>query len=67
VPLLARALAREGIHAPVTAALARLISGELPLDEWVALVRATVPPPARWGRRRERGAFVRALRALFRR
>ena len=25
---------------------ARLISGELPLDDWVALVRATVPPPA---------------------
>jgi glycerol-3-phosphate dehydrogenase (NAD(P)+) len=69
VPLLARALEREAIQAPVTAALARLISGELPLDEWVALVRATVPPPARWGRRRrrERGAFGRALRALFRR
>jgi len=52
VPLLARALERAGARAPVTAALARLISGELPLDEWVALVRATVPPPARWARRR---------------
>jgi glycerol-3-phosphate dehydrogenase (NAD(P)+) len=48
VPLLARALAAAGIDAPVTAALGRLIAGELPLDKWVALVRATVPPPARW-------------------
>ena len=48
VPLLARALAGGGIDAPVTAALARLIVGELPLDDWVALVRATVPPRPRW-------------------
>jgi glycerol-3-phosphate dehydrogenase (NAD(P)+) len=48
VPLLARALSRAGIEAPVTTALAKLISGELPLDDWVAVVRATVPPPARW-------------------
>jgi glycerol-3-phosphate dehydrogenase (NAD(P)+) len=48
VPLLARALARAGIEAPVTTGLAELIAGELPLDEWVALVRTTVPPPARW-------------------
>ena len=48
VPLLARALAAAGIDAPVTAALGRLIAGELPLEDWVALVRATVPPPARW-------------------
>jgi glycerol-3-phosphate dehydrogenase (NAD(P)+) len=48
VPLLASALTRSGAEAPVTAALGRLISGDLPLDEWVALVRATVPPPARW-------------------
>jgi glycerol-3-phosphate dehydrogenase (NAD(P)+) len=32
----------------VTTGLARLISGDLPLDDWVALVRTTVPPPARW-------------------
>lgn len=51
VPLLATALERAGVDAPVTTGLARLISGELPLDEWVALVRATVPPPARWRRR----------------
>ena len=58
VPLLALALARgaaqagerEGRPAPITTALGRLISGELPLPEWVALVRATVPPPARWRR-----------------
>jgi glycerol-3-phosphate dehydrogenase (NAD(P)+) len=48
VPLLARALARAGVEAPVTAALGRLIGGELPLEEWVAVVRTTVPPPARW-------------------
>jgi glycerol-3-phosphate dehydrogenase (NAD(P)+) len=48
VPLLARGLERAGIDAPVTSGLARLISAELPLDEWVALVRTTVPPPARW-------------------
>ena len=49
VPLLAHALERAQIEAPVTDALNRLISGELPLDDWVARVRATVPPPARFG------------------
>jgi glycerol-3-phosphate dehydrogenase (NAD(P)+) len=48
VPLLARALSAADIDAPISAALARLIGGELPLEQWVALVRATVPPPARW-------------------
>jgi glycerol-3-phosphate dehydrogenase (NAD(P)+) len=48
VPLLAFALGAAGVEAPVTRALARLIAGELPLDDWVALVRATVPPPARF-------------------
>ncbi len=52
VPLLARALGRAGVDAPVTAALCRLIEADLPLDDWVALVRTTVPPPARFGRRR---------------
>jgi glycerol-3-phosphate dehydrogenase (NAD(P)+) len=60
VPLLARALERAGVRAPITTALGRLISGELPLREWVALVRATVPPPARW-RRRPRPGFWRRL------
>jgi glycerol-3-phosphate dehydrogenase (NAD(P)+) len=67
VPLLARALGRAGIEAPVTEALTRLISAELPLDEWVALVRTTVPPP---GRARRRGWLRRLwerIRDLFRR
>jgi glycerol-3-phosphate dehydrogenase (NAD(P)+) len=64
VPLLARALERAGVGAPVTGALARLISGELPLDDWVALVRATVPPPARWRRRPQPGFWRRAWRRL---
>jgi glycerol-3-phosphate dehydrogenase (NAD(P)+) len=58
VPLLARALEHNGpesavgeSRAPITSALGQLISGELPLPEWVALVRTTVPPPARWRRR----------------
>ncbi len=66
VPLLALALERsgavqargDGSLAPITTALGRLIAGELPLQEWVALVRATVPPPARWrGRAGRSGAF----------
>jgi glycerol-3-phosphate dehydrogenase (NAD(P)+) len=48
-------------RAPITSALGRLISGELPLDDWVALVRATVPPPARW-RRPQPGFWRRAWR-----
>jgi glycerol-3-phosphate dehydrogenase (NAD(P)+) len=66
VPLLARALARGHIEAPVTAGLASLISGELPLDRWVALVRTTVPPPALWRRPVPRG-FWQRLRARLRR
>ena len=73
VPLLcARARARRR-RAPVTGALGRLISGELPLDEWVALVRATVPPPARWRgapagplQRCARGSRARGRRAAAR-
>jgi glycerol-3-phosphate dehydrogenase (NAD(P)+) len=59
VPLLARALESAGVGAPVTGALGRLIAGELPLDDWVALVRATVPPPARWRRRPQPGLWRR--------
>jgi glycerol-3-phosphate dehydrogenase (NAD(P)+) len=47
VPLLAHALTQAGIEAPVTGALARLIEGELPLEEWVGVVRTTIPPAAR--------------------
>jgi glycerol-3-phosphate dehydrogenase (NAD(P)+) len=60
VPLLAHALTAAGVSAPVTTALARLISGALPLEQWVALVRTTVPPPALW-RRRPRPGFWRRL------
>jgi glycerol-3-phosphate dehydrogenase (NAD(P)+) len=65
VPLLARALEHAQVGAPVTSALARLISGELPLDDWVALVRATVPPPARWRGRPRPGFWRRLWRRLF--
>ncbi len=64
VPLLGRALEAAGVGAPVTSALGRLISGELPLDDWVALVRATVPPPALWRRRPTPGFWRRAWRRL---
>ena len=66
VSLLARAIEREGLDAPITSALAQLIEGELPLDRWVALVRAKQPPPARfrggagWWRR-----LLDRLRAWF--
>jgi glycerol-3-phosphate dehydrogenase (NAD(P)+) len=50
VPILARAIERAGVEAPVTSALARLIEGTLPVDDWVALVRAKQPAPARFGR-----------------
>lgn len=62
VPLLAHALERAGVRAPVTAALGRLISGALPLHDWVALVRTTVPAPARLRRR----GFWRRLWARLR-
>jgi glycerol-3-phosphate dehydrogenase (NAD(P)+) len=41
---------RAGVDAPIIGALAGLISGELPLEEWVARVRTTTPPPARFAR-----------------
>ena len=53
VSLLARAIERAGVSAPITSALARLIEGTLPLDEWVALVRVSQPEtPRRRGRLR---------------
>jgi glycerol-3-phosphate dehydrogenase (NAD(P)+) len=71
VDLLARAIEAAGVQAPVLAALGRLIGGELPLSEWVALVRATVPPPARFRARRAsagrgRGRLRALLAALWR-
>jgi glycerol-3-phosphate dehydrogenase (NAD(P)+) len=67
VPLLAKALDRAGIDAPVTHALARLIAGDLPLDAWVAQVRATVPPPARFGPRGAGRRSFEQVRAWWRR
>jgi glycerol-3-phosphate dehydrogenase (NAD(P)+) len=65
VPLLAVALARAGVQAPVTTALGQLIAGELPLAQWVELVRATVPPPAR-RRPTVRPGLLKRLRARLR-
>lgn len=59
VRLLALAIERAGLEAPVTSALARLIDGALPLDEWVGLVRAKQPAPARFGRPRTWWARLR--------
>jgi glycerol-3-phosphate dehydrogenase (NAD(P)+) len=51
VRLLSESMERAGLQAPVISALARLIEGTLPLDDWVAMVRAKQPEPARFGRR----------------
>jgi glycerol-3-phosphate dehydrogenase (NAD(P)+) len=67
VPLLAAALTRAGVHAPVTTALGRLIAGDLPLDDWVEVVRATVPPPARWRPAVRPGFLMRLIARLRRR
>jgi glycerol-3-phosphate dehydrogenase (NAD(P)+) len=64
VPVLAHAIERAGIDAPVVSALARLIEGRLPVDDWVALVRAKQPPPARFGRP---STWWTRLRGWFRR
>jgi glycerol-3-phosphate dehydrogenase (NAD(P)+) len=64
VPLLANALARAGYEAPVTGALARLIAGDLPLEEWIAVVRTTIPSNAR---QRRRTGFWRRVRDWWRR
>jgi glycerol-3-phosphate dehydrogenase (NAD(P)+) len=66
VPLLAKALTTAGIDAPVTKALSKLIRDELPLQDWIEVVRATVPPPARW-RRPVRNGFWRRLRERLQR
>jgi glycerol-3-phosphate dehydrogenase (NAD(P)+) len=67
VSLLARAIERAGVSAPITSALARLIAGTLPLDEWVALVRVSQPEaPRRRGRVRAWWRRLRGrLRAVF--
>jgi glycerol-3-phosphate dehydrogenase (NAD(P)+) len=60
VRLLASAIERAGLEAPVVLALSRLIEGNLPLDDWVALVRAKQPEPARFGGARRVWARFRA-------
>jgi glycerol-3-phosphate dehydrogenase (NAD(P)+) len=50
VELLARAVERAGLEAPVLSALAHLIDGTLPLEDWIDMVRAKQPPPARFAR-----------------
>jgi glycerol-3-phosphate dehydrogenase (NAD(P)+) len=66
VPLLARSIEQAGVEAPVTSALARLIEGSLPLDDWVQLVRVMQPSrgafrrPRTWGARM--GAWWRRRR-----
>jgi glycerol-3-phosphate dehydrogenase (NAD(P)+) len=45
----------------MTNGLSRLIAGALPLADWVALVRTTVPPRARWQRSRTVWGRLREL------
>ncbi len=59
VGMLARALANAGVDAPVTSGLAALISGQLSIDHWTALVRTSVPPPALWRRGVRPGFWAR--------
>jgi glycerol-3-phosphate dehydrogenase (NAD(P)+) len=65
VPLLARAIARAGLEAPITSALAQLIDGTMPLEMWVARVRVQEPKPAPRGSRFV--AWWTRMRARFRR
>ena len=67
VRLLAHAIEREGLEAPVTSALARLIEGTTPLEDWLELVRAMQRPPARFGARRWWPRMRAFLRRIFRR
>jgi glycerol-3-phosphate dehydrogenase (NAD(P)+) len=66
VRLLSHAIERAGLDAPVISALARLIDGTLPLEDWVAMVRAKQPPPASFRRPSTWWARLRAwVRRLF--
>src|SRR4051812_20316054 len=65
VPLLARAIESSGIQAPIVSALAQLIDGSLPLEEWVAHVRVTQPEPER--RIGRFAAWWRRMQARWRR
>jgi glycerol-3-phosphate dehydrogenase (NAD(P)+) len=50
VPLLARAIEGAGLEAPIVSALAQLIDGRLPLEQWVQRVRVSQPEPPRGSR-----------------
>jgi glycerol-3-phosphate dehydrogenase (NAD(P)+) len=60
VPLLARAIQNAGLEAPITSALAQLIDGSLPLEQWVERVRVRQPEPPRGSRLRAWWARWRA-------
>jgi glycerol-3-phosphate dehydrogenase (NAD(P)+) len=65
VSLLARASNSAGVPAPVLSALASLIDGSLPLEEWVARVRTRQPATPR--RRGRFASWLRRVLARFRR
>jgi glycerol-3-phosphate dehydrogenase (NAD(P)+) len=50
VPLLARAIESAGLEAPITSALAQLIDGTMPLEQWVQRVRVSEPESHRGSR-----------------
>ena len=62
VSLLARACETAQVDAPVISALARLIDGTLPLEDWIGLVRTKQPEPAHFA-----GNFWRRVASWFRR
>jgi len=65
VPQLAAAVRSAGVEAPVLGALAGLIDGSLPIEDWVALVRTQQPRPER--RHNRLAAWWRRLKARLRR
>jgi glycerol-3-phosphate dehydrogenase (NAD(P)+) len=65
VPLLAHACERARLDAPLLTALARLIDGSLPLDQWVSRVRASRPVERRF--RSRAAAWVQRARRRLRR
>ena len=65
VRLLAHAIEREGLEAPVTSALARLIEGATPLKDWLELVRAMQRPAGAFWRSPLVAAHARVLETRF--
>src|SRR5919202_2689865 len=65
VPLLAHAIERAGLEAPITSALAQLIDGSLPLEWWVERVRVSQPAAA--GRPSRNATWWWRLRSRLRR